>query len=205
MKIYVMRHGETAWNAEGKIQGRADIPLNEKGRELARKTSEALKDIPFTRVYTSPLIRAKETAMIVKGDRQIPVIEDERIQEISFGICEGCHCSPELFDAPDPNFRDFFLRPESYIPPKGGESIEEMTERTSAFFNELIHDKTLEKETILVSSHGAALRGILATVYQHDKADFWAGGVYKNCAVTIVEVENGIPKMLEEAKVYYTI
>ncbi len=205
MKIYVMRHGETAWNAEGKIQGRADIPLNENGRELARITGEALKDVPFTRVYTSPLIRAKETAMIVKGDRQIPVIEDERIQEISFGICEGCHCSQKLFDAPDPNFRDFFLRPESYIPPEGGESIEEMTERTSAFFNELIHDKTLEKETILVSSHGAALRGILATVYQHDKADFWAGGVYKNCAVTIVEVENGIPKMLEEAKVYYTI
>lgn len=200
-----MRHGETAWNAEGKIQGRADIPLNEKGRELAQKTAQALQEVPFTRVYTSPLSRAKETAMIVKGNRQIPVIVDERIQEISFGICEGCHCTPQLFDAPDPHFRDFFQKPESYIPPKGAESIEEMTQRTTAFFQELIHNKELKDDTILVSSHGAALRGILATVYQHDKADFWAGGVYKNCAVTIVEVDNGIPRMLEEAKVYYKI
>ena len=60
MRIYIMRHGETDWNRENKIQGRVDIPLNENGRELARITAEKLKKIPFAAAITSPLIRAKD-------------------------------------------------------------------------------------------------------------------------------------------------
>lgn len=200
-----MRHGETQWNALGKIQGGVDIPLNEKGRELARVTADALADVPFTRVYTSPLVRARETAEIIKNGRDIPVIIDERIREISFGICEGYRCFGENADVPDPDFVKFFTQPDAYIPSEGAESIEELCTRTTEFFMELIHDETLRDETVLISTHGAALRGILSTVYQHSKADFWKGGVYKNCAVTILDVKDGIPKMLEEAKVYYTI
>ena len=70
MRIYIMRHGETDWNRENKIQGRVDIPLNENGRELARITAEKLKKIPFAAAITSPLIRAKETAEIIMGDRR---------------------------------------------------------------------------------------------------------------------------------------
>ena len=63
MKIYFVRHGETIWNKEKKIQGQSDIPLNEYGRELAYVTANALQDIPFDIVYSSPLIRAKETRL----------------------------------------------------------------------------------------------------------------------------------------------
>ena len=71
MNIYVIRHGETDWNAGRRIQGRSDIPLNEKGRQLAKVTAEALKDIVFGAAYSSPLKRAMETARIILRDRDI--------------------------------------------------------------------------------------------------------------------------------------
>lgn len=65
MKLYLIRHGETDWNKEFKIQGSSDIELNEYGRELAFITREGLRHIPFDIAYTSPLKRAKETAEII--------------------------------------------------------------------------------------------------------------------------------------------
>ena len=72
-----------------KVQGTADISLNERGRELARVTGEALKEVPFDLAISSPLKRALETARLVLGDREVPIYTDRRIQEISFGEMEG--------------------------------------------------------------------------------------------------------------------
>lgn len=203
MKIYMIRHGETDWNVENKLQGRSDIPLNEKGRQLAKITGEALREVPFSAIYTSPLKRAKETALLIRRDRNIPIYEEERIQEVSFGIYEGFHCSEKKYDIPDPQFIDFFKKPEAYCPPEKAESIEALCKRTTDFLQELVHNKELDKETILVSTHGAAMRGLLSSVYHRSKADFWLGGVHKNCAVTILETsETGI-EILEEARTYY--
>ena len=89
MKIYLFRHGETDWNKARRLQGQSNIPLNPFGRELAMKTAEALQDISFDRAFSSPLSRAVETAQILLGDTQIPVITDHRLLEINFGDCEG--------------------------------------------------------------------------------------------------------------------
>mgnify|MGYP000370449636 CR=1 FL=1 len=89
MLIYVLRHGITQWNKLKKVQGAMDIPLAPEGIELAKRTGEALKDVPFDICFTSPLARARQTAHYVLGNRQIPVIEDKRIQEIDFGVLEG--------------------------------------------------------------------------------------------------------------------
>ena len=61
MKLYIVRHGETEWNKARRIQGQVDIPLNEFGRRLARKTAKGLSDITFDLCYSSPLSRARET------------------------------------------------------------------------------------------------------------------------------------------------
>ena len=89
MKIYFVRHGETEWNKQKRIQGRVDIPLDEFGRMLARKTATGLAEIPFDVCYSSPLSRAKETATIILEGRDIPIIEDDRIIEMAFGEYEG--------------------------------------------------------------------------------------------------------------------
>ena len=89
MTVYLFRHGETDWNKEKRLQGQSDVPLNEFGRELAVKTAEALKGIRFGAAFSSPLCRAAETARILLGDRDVPLILDERLREIHFGECEG--------------------------------------------------------------------------------------------------------------------
>ena len=101
MKLYLIRHGETDWNKEFKIQGSSDIELNEYGRELAFITREGLRHIPFDIAYTSPLKRAKETAEIILGGRNIPLYEDERVQEACFGSFEGATLK-ELRERQDP-------------------------------------------------------------------------------------------------------
>lgn len=204
MKIYIIRHGETDWNKVRRLQGRSDIPLNDEGRRLARITGKALEKVAFRCVYTSPLIRAKETAMLVKGDRDIPVIEDARLQEISFGIYEGHCCAKEHYEIPDPDFMNFFERPELYQPPKGAESIEDLCARTTDFLQELVHTTQYNNdEAVLVSTHGAALRGLLSSVQKTDVAHFWQGGVHKNCAVTILDATDGRITLLEEGKIFY--
>ena len=198
MKLYIIRHGETDWNVKRRFQGRSDIPLNEEGRRLARITSEALKETAFTRIYTSPLKRAYETAMIIKGERDIPVIEEPRIIEISFGEYEGLCCGKDNFNIPDPEFMNFFDKPEAYKPPKGAEGIAELKARTADFLQEIVHNKDMENDTILVSTHGAALRGLLSYISNIAIKDFWNGGVHKNCAVTIVDVNEGRTLIIEE-------
>lgn len=203
MKLYIIRHGETDWNIKRRFQGRSDIPLNDEGRRLAQVTSEALKEIPFTKIYTSPLKRAYETAVIMKRDRDIPVIEEPRIIEISFGEYEGLCCAKDNFNIPDPEFMNFFDKPEAYKPPKGAEGIDELKTRTADFLQEIVHNKNMENDTILVSTHGAALRGLLSYINHIGIEDFWKGGVHKNCAVTIVDVNDGQTVIIEEGKTYY--
>ncbi len=78
--IYIVRHGQTDWNVKGIYQGRIDIPLNETGREQARKTKKELEGIKFDKVFSSPLKRALETAQIICNNE---IITDKRIIERS--------------------------------------------------------------------------------------------------------------------------
>ncbi len=203
MRLYIIRHGETEWNVLKRFQGRSDIPLNDEGRRLARITAEALREVPFSRIYTSPLKRAYETAMIIKADRDIPVIEEPRIIEIGFGEYEGLCCGKEHYNIPDPDFMNFFEKPEAYKPPRGAEGIDELKARTADFLQEIVYNIDMENDTVLVSTHGAALRGLLSNITQVGIKDFWGSGVHKNCAVTIVDVKNGQMVITEEGKTYY--
>ena len=98
----------------------------------------------------------------------------------------------------------FFTRPDQYHPPEGAESIEELCARTTDFLQELVHTTQYGAEdAILLSTHGAALRGLLSSVEKTDIAHFWQGGVHKNCAVTILDVTDGIITLVVEGKTYY--
>lgn len=203
MKLYLIRHGETAWNLERRLQGGSDIPLSEQGRRLALLTGEALRSVPFDLAFTSPLSRARETALCVLGDRHIPLLEDPRIAEISFGIYEGLSCAKDHYTIPDPDFMNFFQNPAAYIPPKGAESISALCARTTAFLQELISNPDYEDKTILISTHGAAMMGLLSSVHQRAVAQFWGDGVHKNCGVTILSAHHGQVTLEEENKIYY--
>lgn len=202
MDIYVIRHGQTPWNVEKRLQGRSDTDLNEVGREAAIRTGKAFREVPFDLVFTSPLKRAKETAVLFLGERKVPVIEDARIQEISFGAYEGLTCGKDNYSIPDPEFNSFFEHPERYQTPPGGESLEELGARTKAFMEDIMHRPELQDKTVLVSSHGCATRGILNSIRSFGMADFWHGGVPKNCSVALIRVENGKPSLIYENRTF---
>ncbi len=202
MDIYLIRHGETEYNKGKRLQGTVDIPLNEKGIELAKKTAEGMKDIRFDRIYTSPLIRAKKTAEILRGNRKVEIILTDGLREISFGDYEGLTVLDGKYNIPDPDFLNFFNAPEKYHTPPNGESIEHLRQRTTAFMREIIRTPEYQELTLLMASHGAAIRGILSGLQKLPVSRFWEGGVHRNCAVTRIHAEQGRFEIVFENKVY---
>ncbi len=203
MVIYLIRHGETDWNSKRLLQGVTDIPLNQAGIDAAEITARGLKEVPFDLILTSPLQRAKKTAEIIKGNRDIPLLVEDRLIEIGFGIYEGLCCAKENFTIPDPDFVNFFKDPGNYNPPEGGESIAHLCERMTELLHELANNPEYQDKTILLSTHGAAVKGILSSLTITDLKDFWGAGVHKNCAISILDVENGEISLRQENVVYY--
>lgn len=76
-RVYMIRHGETDWNKAHRLQGWSDIPLNERGRAQAACAAKMMASVPLDVIYTSPLKRAVETADIIRGERDIPVISEK--------------------------------------------------------------------------------------------------------------------------------
>ena len=203
MKIYFVRHGETDWNKERKIQGQVDIPLNEFGRHLARETAKGLRDVPFDVCFTSPLGRARETAQIILQGRDVPILEDKRILEMNFGVLEGKCCSKEGWDVPD-SIPKCFDDPVHYQAPEGGEDFQAVRKRTGDFLNWLFAQEQYRDSTVLVTTHGAAMAGLLNNLKKKPLAEYWGVGVHKNCGVTEVDVTDGRIDIISENKVYYT-
>ena len=88
MKLYIIRHGQTDWNIAKKIQGRQDIPLNERGHFQAQCLGKAMENRPITAVFSSPQIRAMETAIAVASPAGVPVIPVRDLMEINYGVWE---------------------------------------------------------------------------------------------------------------------
>ena len=203
MKLYLIRHGETDWNKVRRLQGQCDIPLNDFGRKLARETAPALRDIPFDLAITSPLLRAKETALLVLEGRDIPLQEDPRLMELAFGEFEGLVCKGENYNIPDPEFHCFYDAPDRYVPPKGGESFFDLEARLKSFLKDLMEDPALQDKTVLVSTHGGALCMLLNLIRKRSVAEVWGSGVHKNCAVSLVAMERGETKIIFENRTFY--
>ena len=202
MKIYLMRHGETEWNKIGKFQGQVDTPLAKEGILQAQKTAEGMKEIPFDCIFSSPLKRAYMTAQIIRGDREIPLIRDNRLKEMSFGIYEGRRLAG--FNKPG-RVRAMRFRndPVRYRPPKHGETFEELIARTSGFIREEILPLEGKMDTILITAHGSAVRSIILALTGRELKDFWNTPFGKNCSTALFECENGQMKMIYENKIYY--
>ena len=202
--MYIIRHGQTPWNARKCLQGRSDVDLNENGIYLAELTGKALRDVTFDMAFTSPLIRVKHTAQCILAGRKVPIIEDERLIEISFGIYEGCCYAEENRQVPQQWIENFFHAPQDYVAAPGGESLDDVEKRTRNFMEDICSRKELQDKTILVSTHGCALRGLLNSIRESNREDYWHGGVSKNCAVSIVTCNRGEkPVLVEENHIYY--
>ncbi len=176
--LYIMRHGRTDWNDENRLQGKTDIPLNEEGREMARRAAKEYADVHFDICFCSPLIRAKETAEILLKGRNVPVVTDERLEEMGFGVYEG---SKDYFENAEYPLNLFFEHPAEYVAPvKDGESMEELFKRTGEFLEEKVYPELKEGKDVLIVGHGAMNSAIICQVKKKNLEDFWSDGI-ENC------------------------
>lgn len=209
MKLYIIRHGQTTWNAEGRLQGRTDTELNENGREAAINYGKTLTDIKFDKVFASPLKRARETAeLILKAQSEVmgtvllshsgydipEIITDPRLAEISFGAEEGSYYR-DWFKEGNP-FGFFFTEPGKYKAPEGGEEIEEVIARTEEFLKEKIEPLYETCEKIMIVAHGALNKGLMCYLEGNTKENFWGKGLQKNCEADIFEFDGKAWKKL---------
>jgi len=162
--LYYVRHGETDFNAEGRLQGRQDTLLNARGRLQAKEAGELLRDL-FVRDHrsagdfayvASPLRRARETMEILRGPLGLPpqpYETDNRLLEIAYGAWEGWTL-PEI-EARTPELLAERERDKWDFAPPGGESYRQLTARIGDWYASLTHDT-------VVAAHGGGVRALMA-------------------------------------------
>ena len=181
--IYIVRHGETKWNAEGRIQGHTDVGLTERGREQARAVARRLAGIDFDAAYCSDMSRARDTALIILGERATRLQELPALREYNKGVFEGL--TPEEYRQRHPDLYQASLVNDPDFAPPGGETIRQCQARLSRFVG-LLRERHLD-EDVLVVGHGGSLRsGIVALLGLPLEAN-WKF-VMQNCALSVVRV-----------------
>lgn len=159
LTIYLLRHGETTYNADGnRYCGRTDAELTEKGIAQAHRVAETLQGRPIDAVYASPLKRAYLTAEIASGN-QLPVVQDRRLIELDFGAWEGK--TREEFISEDPDlWKSWSESPDHTRAGGSGDTALEVVHRVDDFFAEMMQKH--EGQHILVVAHNGVNRLYLA-------------------------------------------
>jgi len=173
-ELILVRHGETAWNAQRRFQGQTDLPLSARGRMQAQAVANALINLPFSRVYASDLQRALETARTIAAPHGIDVVEDARLREFDFGEWEGRTWTEIV--ARSPRMR-LPTAARLYKPP-GGERFKAVLARVRAFLRDLAMQET---DRVLVVSHAGPLHAALAALapagIERDAVAFSTGSI----------------------------
>ncbi len=155
----MVRHGETAWNAAGRVQGQLDIPLNDTGLAQARAVSRVLAGEHFDVIYSSDLARVQQTAAPTAALLKKKILLSEKLRERHYGIFQGMTYTEARERMPEEFVR--FKNKDPDYDFQTGESLQVFSARVMAFIKEL-----LEKEkgrSVLVFTHG----GVLEALYRH--------------------------------------
>jgi broad specificity phosphatase PhoE len=170
MRLLLARHGETAWNAEGRYQGQEDIPLSPVGLAQAQALGERLREVRITRAIASPLSRARQTAELALGARDLPLTLDPGLMEIAHGTWEGLLAS-EIRERDPELLRAWREAPHEVLMPEG-ESLQHVLDRAWPAL-ERACDGLGDDDTLLVVAHDAVNRVLLCRVLGIPLARLW--------------------------------
>lgn len=181
MELYLVRHGETIWNQEGRYYGHADVPLAENGRIQAEKLGRYLKTISFDKVYCSPLQRATDTAVCLTDQ---PLILEENLKEQNFGLFEG-KTYQELQKEYGAELEQWNASFEEYCLPQG-ESFRMVRHRVDQF------TETLWKEQgrILIVAHKGTFGHMLASLLRLPLSGYW-NFVFEQGTYSKIDLQDG--------------
>lgn len=154
MKLLLIRHGQTDWNTEGKIQGSCDIELNDAGIMQAEELSGKIlyNKYKFSKIFTSPQKRAVQTAEILSKATNVDYVSVEGLEEINLGEWEGLSWT-EVRERYPTEFKDWYINRRYTKPPKG-ESYQEMLQRVLASIHKIILEET---DDVAIVTHSAVI------------------------------------------------
>ncbi len=157
--LYLVRHGESIYNAEGRVQGQEDVPLSELGLRQSRAAAEALSTFPVERIYSSPLRRALQTAEVIAARLGLPILLDDRLKELHAGIFQGKlrRELPQLF----PEEYAAWSSGDPYYVIPGGQSRFQVRQRGEAALREIAER---HRGHTVVVGHGALFRFALGAL-----------------------------------------
>ena len=176
--LYFVRHGETVWNVENKICGATDSPLTEKGRSQAMELGELIvaENIKFDEILYSPLSRAKDTALIISSETNIPAKVENRLIEQNFGKWEGTARNGVDFKLDKENFATDY---------EGGESMLKLCQRIYNLLDDIKRD---EDKTYLLVAHNGIARAVNSYFNSMTNKEYASFGI-KNCEIVRYDFE----------------
>ncbi len=184
-RIFLVRHGETNWNREGRFQGQIDIPLNQTGRQQAMAAGKALEKISFDKAFSSSMTRPMETAkLILKAHPSIEIKEQNELIEIGHGLWEG-KLESEIISNWGELLTAWQESPETVQMPNG-ETINEVATRAIACWKKICSSLS-GNETALVVAHDAVNKTILCNLLGLSNSDIWKVK-QGNGSITIIEI-----------------
>ena len=194
-KLYIVRHGETVWNREGRIQGHTDVGLSERGRQQARLLARRLNSVPLDAAYASDLSRASDTAAAILQDRDVPFYPTPRLREYHKGAFEGL-TEAELRTRYPAEYPGYIAKDLDYAP-EGGESTRGVSARMTGIIGE-IKERHLS-DSVLVVGHGGSLRAAMMALLGMTMDANWRF-VFGNCTLTIVDTyhDNAVLRLFND-------
>jgi broad specificity phosphatase PhoE len=167
--IYLVRHGQTAWNKEEIFRGRTDIPLDETGLKQAELLAEYFKGMEVHRIYSSNLSRAWETALKIAGFHNLKVQPLEGILDMSFGNWEG-RPHQEIRENHRDTYRQWVEEPHLVKLP-GGEGLDDVRVRAMAAMEEVI--RNYPGKTVILVTHRVICKVLICAILGLDNSHFW--------------------------------
>ena len=183
MKIYLIRHGQTDWNLEGKIQGRYDVSLNETGSKQAELLAMGMDKRPVVQIFSSRQKRALETAQAVGRRQHVDVTVIDGLEEVEFGEWEGKTWDEISREYPE-EFKVWCTEPAEIVPP-GGESRPQIYRRIGNALKEILRRS---RGDIAIVSHGAALAYMVSIMLEKELGDH-DEIIVKNASISTVEYD----------------
>lgn len=189
-KVYIVRHGESVWNLEHRLQGGQDPALSDAGYRQAGRVAEVLEGLGVAAVYSSPLRRAAETARVVAGALRVPLHLHADLREICMGAWEGVPYR-ELLARNGEAYRAWIAAPADRCPPDG-EPMAVFAERVRAALEE-VREKYPGEDTVLVT-HGVVARVLVARTLGLDLNQIYRMRV-SNCSISCLTFEGDFPRV----------
>ncbi|MFG6448022.1 histidine phosphatase family protein [Roseateles sp. BYS180W] len=151
--LLLVRHGQTAWNVDGRMQGHLDIPLDAVGRAQALAVAQALADEPVAAVVSSDLLRARHTADAIAATHGLPVLNEPLLRERHFGVYQGLLW--EEVQARWPQDAQRWSHRDPDFAPEGGESLTQFSQRCVEAVTR--HAQAWPGRTLVLATHGGVL------------------------------------------------